>query len=283
MRNPLGLKGSLAVSFIGLALVLLWLNHTTASDLRGYVVKQREVEKARTVALILEPMIRHESEWVQSVSRMLQHDLSNAMALTDDRRTGAFTELLNRAFQQAKVDVLELVDEHGIVLHRAQEPLRHGDAATYWGVDEALAGRATLVSVREKNGPLIMYIEPIRAGDRVVGAVCTGKRIDDNFVKELSREIGAELSLVSRTGDVAASSKPWSNAPDAAAIGEAFQHKDSAFRSIEGSRLTQAYLPILIVDEGWVLIAEIDSSPAYRAIGESNKKSAFNSSDQSPR
>ena len=275
MRNPLGLKGSLAISFIALAFVLLWLNTTTSSDLRSYVVKQREVEKAKAVALILEPMIKHESEWVQSVSHMLQHDLSNAMALSGDRRTTAFTDLLTRVFQYARIDVLEIVDEQGIVLYRAQEPLRQGDAATYWGIDEALAGRATLVSVREKNGPLIMHIEPINVGDRVVGAVCTGKRIDNGFVKELSREIGAELSLVSRTGEIAASSKPWGSTPDSAAIREAFQHKDSAFRSIEGSRLTQAYLPILIVDEGWVLIAEIDSSPAYRAIGESNKKAAL--------
>ena len=74
MRNPLGLKWSLAVSFIALAFVLLWLNATTSNDLRSYVVKQREVEKARAVALILEPMIKHESEWVQSVSHMFQHD-----------------------------------------------------------------------------------------------------------------------------------------------------------------------------------------------------------------
>ena len=121
----------------------------------------------------------------------------------------------------------------------------------------------------------IDHIEPIKVGGLVVGAVCTGKRIDNGFVKELSREIGAELSLVSRTGEIAASSKPWGSTPDSAAIREAFQHKDSAFRSIEGSRLTQAYLPILIVDDGWVLIAEIDSSPAYRAIGESNKKAAL--------
>ncbi len=276
MRNPLGLKGSLAVSFIALALVLLWLNHTTASDLRGYVVNQREVEKARTVALIFEPMIRHESEWVQSVSRMLQQDLADALSTPGDRRTEAVAELLDRTFQRARVDVLEITDEQGTVIYRAQEPQRRGDPATYWGVDEALAGNATLVSIREKNGPLITYVEPIRIGDSVVGAACTGKRINDEFVKALSQEIGAELFLVSRTGEVAASSKPRGTVPDSAAIKEAFQHKEAAFRSIEGSRLTQAYLPIFIVDDGWVLIAEIDSSPAYRAISESNEKAARN-------
>lgn len=276
MRNPLGLRGSLAVSFVALALVLLWLNHTTASDLRSYVIKQREIEKARTVALILEPMIRHESEWVQSVSRMLQHDLANALSSPDDKRTEAVGELLDRTFQHARVDVLEVTDEQGIVIYRAQEPQRRGDPATYWGIDEALSGNATLVSIMEKNGPLITYVEPIRIGDSVVGAASTGKRIDDEFVKALSREIGAELFLVSRTGEVAASSKPRGTAPDAAAIKEAFQHKDAAFRSIEGSRLTQAYLPIFIIDDGWVLIAEIDSSPAYRAISESNGKAALN-------
>ena len=276
MKNPLGLRGSLAVSFIGLAFVLLWLNHTTASDLRGYVVKQREVEKARTVASIIEPVIRHESEWVQSASRMLQHDLANAMSLPRDQRPGAVAELLDRTYRHAGVDILEITDENGIVLYRAQEPQRRGDPATYWGIDEALAGSTTLVSAREKTGPLITYIEPIRVGDSIVGAACMGKRIDDKFVKGLSREIGAELFLVSRTGDVAASSKPRETVPDATAIKEAFQHKDAAFRSIDGSRLTQAYLPILIVDEGWVLIAEIDSSPAYRAISESNEKAALN-------
>ena len=273
MRNPLGLKGSLAVSFIALALVLLWLNHVTSNDLRSYMVKQREVEKARTVALVFEPMLRHESEWVRSVSHLLMHDLPGVMSLPSNQQ--ALAEQLDRTRTQAEVDVLEVTDEHGIVRYRANEPGRSGKPSTFWGVEEALAGRATLVSVREDSGPMIMYIEPIRVDGKVIGAVCTGKRIDDDFVSALSLEIGANLVLVSRSGKVAATSRKRDTVVDAAAINEAFQHKDVAFRYSEGSRNTQAYLPMLIVDEAWVLIAEIDRSAAYREIAESKEKAAL--------
>lgn len=226
MRNPLGLKWSLAVSFIALAFVLPWLKATTSNDLRSYVVKQREVEKAVAVALIPEPMIKHESEWVQSVSHMFQHDLSNAMALAGrqanhrlhrpahpclpvrpDRRPGACRRTRHRTVPGNR-------DRCG-----------KGDAATYWGIDEALAGRATLVSVREKNGPLIMHIEPIKVGGRVVGAVCTANG-SITVSSRSSAGKSALSSLVSRTGEIAASSKPWGSTPDSAAIREAFQHKD---------------------------------------------------------
>lgn len=274
MKLRLGLKASLAVSFIALATLLLWLNHTTASNLRSYVAKQREDAKAKAVAQVIGPMLRHESEWVESVTRLLQHDLAATMRIKDRRRDAAVANLLDRTFAEARIDVLEVTDANGIVRHRAHEPHRKGDPATHWGVDEALAGNATLVSVRDKTGPLILYVAPILTDDKVVGTVSAGKRIDDAFITALSREIDADLVLVAPTGQPAASSKPWGAAPDVSAITEAFQHKSVAFRSSEGSRITQAYVPVFIVDEAWLVVAEIDSSLAYAAIDASNRKAA---------
>ena len=272
MNNPLGLKRSLAVSFIGLALVLLWLNHMTASDLRGFVVKQREVDKARAVALIVQPIIRHESEWVETVSHLLQHDLSAAMELEGNRGEQALTELLDRTYRQARIDVLEITDTQGVVRYRAQAPEKRGDVASFWGVEEALEGRETLVSLREQTGPLLLFVAPVRAGEKIIGTVSAGKRIDHDFVKTLSREIGANIALATSGGVVSASSKQWDKAPDASAISEAFQHKEAAFRSVDESHITQAYLPVMIVDDAWLLIAEIDSSSAFSVIDNSNRK-----------
>ena len=274
MKPRLSLKGSLAISFIALAALLLWLNHTNASNVRSYVVKQREDAKAKAVAQIIGPMIRHESEWIESVTRLLQHDLAAAMRIEDRHRDAVVAELLDRTFAKARIDVLEVTDENGIVRHRAHESMRKGVPATYWGVDEALAGSATLVSVREKTGPLILYVAPIRVDNKVVGTVSAGKRIDDAFVTALSREINADLALVASTGEAVASSKPWGARPEASAITEAFQQKTVAFRSSEGSRITQAYVPAFIVDDTWLVVAEIDSSDAYAAIDASNGKAA---------
>ena len=275
MKNPLGLKRSLAVSFIGLALVLLWLNHMTASDLRGFVVKQREVDKARAVALVIQPMIRRESDWVESVSHLLQHELSTALELDGNRGEAAVTELLDRTYRHARIDVLEITDTQGVVRYRAQAPEKRGDVAAFWGIEEALEGRETLVSIREKTGPLLLFVAPIRAGEKIVGTVSAGKRIDHDFVKTLSREIGANIALATNSGVISASSKQWDKAPDASAINEAFQHKEAAFRSVDESHITQAYLPIVIVDDAWLLIAEIDSSSAFAVIDNSNRKAMF--------
>ena len=275
MRIQLGLAWRLALSFIALALLSQYLNYQSFNELLKAAVHQREVDKIKAVARSIEPRFKLGAEWVKSVSQLVQNDLSRAMQHEGATCTGAVTKVLDLVYQQSGVDVMEVTDEQGIMLYRAQEPNRNGDQATAWGIEEALEGKGNTVSVRSAKDALILFIEPIRDGKNIIGTVSTGKRIGEEFIKTLSTDTGAELSLVDRTGTVVASSHRGKNIPDPSAISEAFEQKIPSYRTNEETRTTVSYFPILIVDEAWVIMAEINSSSAFALIEESNEKASL--------
>ena len=161
------------------------------------------------------------------------------------------------------------------MLYRAQDPERSGDLATTWGVEEALEGNGSLVSSKNAEGALILSIEPIRADEQVIGTVSAGTRIDEKFIRALSADTGAELVLLDRTGNVVISSNCGKTIPDASAIVETFQQKIPVYRTNDVTHTTVSYLPVLIVDEAWVIMAEIDSSSAFALLKKNDEKAAL--------
>jgi diguanylate cyclase (GGDEF)-like protein/PAS domain S-box-containing protein len=275
MKIPFGLAGRLIFSFIALILLSQWFDYRFGRDLHSTAVQSREVDKIASVAREIEPRIKREAEWVSSVARLIQGELSREMQRTWSERSASIARTLDLFYRQSKVNVLEVTNDRGIVLYRAQEPDRYGDLDTNWGVEEALSGIGGLVSARDAGGSLVKYIEPILAGNKVIGTVSAGIRIDEKFINALSTEMGVELSLVARSGEVLASSKHGKTIPEATAIKDAFQQKIPVYRVNEGTRTTHVYLPVLIVDDAWVIMGELDSSSAYALLHDIDEDSAL--------
>ena len=274
MKIQLGLMGRLAVSLVTIACLSQYLNYRSFDELLETALHQRESDKIRSLSSTITPNIQHNAELIKSVSLLLQERLSAAMQQTDAERNSALAIILDKAFQQLDVDALEVTDERGIVLYRAHAPELNGDHASAWGIEEALSGKGNLVTAKTSSGPLLLYIEPLRAEKRIIGTISTGKRIDEKSIKNLSLGVGADLALVDRTGTVVAASKPGIITPDPAAISEAFLQKIPSYRTDEKTRTTVSYLPLLIVDDAWVVMSEIDSSPAFDLLKQSNDKAS---------
>ena len=272
MRIQLGLTGRLAAAFISLVLLSQYLERLSFESVIKAAVHQREKNKIDAVARIIEPHIRHDTELAKSVSKLLQNELEAAMQKEESARQIAVAAILDRALMISGIDILEVTDEHGVVVYRANEPARKGDLSSTWGIDEALSGEANLVTENTGQDLLLLYIAPLRSGNQIIGTVSSGKRIDSHFAKALGAELGAELALADRKGRVVATSQSKRITPDPTAISEAFQQKIPSYRTHEDTRTTVSYIPLFIIDDAWVIMTEIDSASAFDLLKKINNK-----------
>lgn len=272
MRIQFGLVGKLVLAFIALSGLLQGINHFTASDYRKAALQRQEYEKVISIARLVEPRIHREEEWLRSSSYALQRELASRMSSKELPESDSLAQWLNHVSEHNRLDELEVTDEHGTILHRAHAPTQKGDRSTRWGVDEALSGVPTMFCAPISEGALILYTEPVQFDGRILGTITSGRRIGNEFIETLKNEYGADLALISRRGVPISSNRATLPSPDMTAVEETFQQKIPVYRSNANSRTTQVYFPIQIIDEAWVLMAEIDSSAALANYDDNNHK-----------
>lgn len=277
MKIPIGLLGRLALPLIALTLMSHHYSYRSFEELLASAIHQQEADKVSTLSRIIVPQIERDVQWVRSVARLAHDDIVAILDGPEKERQAALAARVEQAYRDSGVDILEVTDEQGAILFRAQEPLRKGDQATTWGIEEALAGTAHTSSEKTSRGASILYIEPLRSDNRILGSIISGRQINETFLNHLSAETGAELALVSRTGAVIAATSKSPIVPDPSAIDDAFQEKIASFRIDHEHHATLYYLPVMIVDDGWVIIAQIDSLPALTLLSNSNRQAALRS------
>jgi diguanylate cyclase (GGDEF)-like protein len=273
-----GLSARLAMALAALALLVQWMSFQTSNDLRNVALQQSEISKVKLIAQVIAPELVQVTEQTHLIARLLllQESLVSAMQRQGAQRSAVIAQLLARNYRESRVDLLEVTDEEGRVLYRAQEPGRSGDLASAWGVAEALAGSSSLVSEKSSSGPFILAIEPIRVNDKVVGTLSVGVKIGDRLMRALNAELGAHFALLARSGELVASSDSKKLNPDVSAIQEAFQKKIPIYRTNDVMHTTLVYLPVLIVDEAWVIMTQIDSLPAFEMLKKGDHQAALN-------
>ena len=262
---PFGTAGKLALVFVLLATISQALTHRVATDLLMETIHRREIDKIDTVGKIIESHIAPEGERAMLLATLLQTQdrLLSAMAQPETTRRTAVAQVLNSIFHMAKVDILEAIDDQGRAIFRAHDTARYGDPRTGWGVAEALAGQSLLVSSTESAGPVVRAFRPLVLDGKTLGAVGVGMRFDRKFMARLSVEAGAELALLSRAGVLIASSPTALLTPDIGAMTEAFEKKIPIYRDNDEHKMTMVYLPLLIVDDAWVMLIQLNSESAY--------------------
>lgn len=291
---------TLAVLIGLLALAGQWAAQVVAARLLQQTIQEREVDKANGMARIFSGLLELHADRARLAARLLaaRNSTAAALGLQDQARRDALGARLQQDFSDAKVSTLEVIDDQEIVVYRAHEPAHHGDKALAWGVAEALAGSSQMVSSRHaehgdhdpahqssasaakvapeqpENHAALLAIEPVRHEGAVVGAVAVGIDLDAALLQKMGTQLGAELVLLSNDGEIRTGPGALTMALDQTAMVEAFQKKVPVHRLNEETRHTTVYLPIMIVDEAYVLLARIDSDAAYE-LADVGKNRAF--------
>ncbi len=275
MRFRGSITVSIAILFGLMALIGQLVSQHLASGALNEAISQREIDKVNTIGSVVKAMIdRH----VQP-TRMLAQLLSTNQAIVDGARSEEpvarfrMTDTLAQVLRVGGIETVEVTDRNEAVLYRAHAPDRHGDTTKDWGVSEALGGTSMFVSTLADGSLTIKAIEPLRTDGQIVGTVSAGVSLNRAFMDELSGDVGVGLALLDRDGRTVSEKASLASPIDPHAVADAFRTKVPVYRTDRATRQTSVYLPIFIVDEAFVVLAELDSSSAHRLIMDSEQRS----------
>ena len=277
MKNRLGTGLTLSLLFIALGVLSQGVSYWVSSDLLAGVVREREDEKVGAVSRTAARLLDRTSEQVRIAAKVVGADGRLAEALgsaAPHARRVQLAALLDEGIKGLKVDAATVTDDQEVVIHRAHDALRSGDRSQAWGVSEALAGQSVLVSVAEAKRVSIEAIRPLAHGKRIVGTLAVGLRLDHGFFKALGAEVGAELALLERNGTTLAASDSEIERVDLTAIREAYEQKIPIHRFEPETHRSAVYMPVVIVDEAYVVMVRIDSSSPFRMLEQSKTRAA---------
>ncbi len=276
MKLRLSTSMTLVLVFALLAALSQWVAYQVSSDLLEITVREREIDKIKTISRVITGLIAQQSAYLQQLARLLAagDELPSALLPKESDHATTIAATLDRVHSIIKTDLLEVTDDREIVIYRAQDPAHRGDRTKVWGVYEALAGSSILSSTTTPAGVAIRAIEPLRTEGKIVGTLIAGLHLDQRFIRALSQEVGAELALLSRSGRALASSSAFIANLDLQVLTEAFQKKIPVYRTETSSRKTRVYLPILLVDQAFVILVQLDSASAYRLLDKGLQHSA---------
>ena len=266
------MRYGITASLVLLLTVLVIVSQSTAyfvtSTQLTDAVREREIDKIKTISNVIESLLERESRQTQALAKMLSSNsaLTAAVAQAQLDKSAALDGIVRQVFSGSQLDLLEITDAQEIVIYRAHDAQRTGDRSAVWGGTEALTGTSGIATTIEARGVAVRAIEPLNVNGKTVGTVMTGIFMGDKFMSALSRQAGANLALLSRSKPVSASHAALLDSLDTEAIRRAFEEKIPIYRENATTRVTRVYLPVLIVDEGFVMLAEIDSSTAYQGI-----------------
>jgi signal transduction histidine kinase len=263
---------------IGLmALVGQAVSYNISTDVLEATVRQNEIDKVNVAGRRFDSLIGGYARRAQSMAKLLagHRDVLDALAMPPAARRARLQREFTDAAGFGDIVLLDANDLNGESLYRTHDVQRFGDPTSGWGFEEALSGTSMLVSTLTPEGIVIWAIEPLRVNGSIKGTVAAGVALGRSFLDQLSLELGVKLLLLSREGvSVSEPSAPDGDL-DKPALTEAFQTKIPIYRIDASSHQTSAYLPKIIVDDGYVLVAQLDSTRAFVLFEQAKQRSAI--------
>ncbi len=259
-------KNSLAVPIVALLLVvafsMLMVGYYINQRVFYSALEERERDKANSIRFATRSIIDAETRKLSTLSKVLKMNKEISAGLADYHRTGGDFRRLKSAmddlFWQIDTQIFLVTDVDGIVIYRANEPLRRGDSHVFWGFDEAVSGTDIVAAAEGPKGWAVRSMVPLRLGNRIAGVLFLGLRLDDVFAKKISQDSGARISFANLNGVLTGSSGGKTAVYDPALIRLSLLEKTPTFRmDLDGYRAVQ-YSPLKIVDETFCLIIETD-------------------------
>jgi len=274
-RFQMSATTALALLIGVLVLASQWTSHLITHDVLTDTVNLREIDKVKTITSMMQAVIGKSQDEASATASMLATDHSVRQAMLGDPRSQIepLARRLNEIYDLGEIQSLEVTNSNEVVLYLAQDPGFTGSAGAGWGLAEVLASGVGMVSSQHgSQGVIMQAIEPIKVGDRVVGALTAGLALNNAFLQKLGGQLGAKLMLISAQGVVAADPALPSSMVDAQSIKEAFESKIPVYRVNPQSHHTTVYLPLIIVDEAYVMLAQLDSTAAHRLIQQARER-----------
>jgi PAS domain S-box-containing protein len=279
----MGLRQSIAFPIIILILLLISL-----TSLTHYFIQLRSLKttffsqnkgKAEQVHFMIQSIINMESEKLEALSHVLIENQHLGQGIADYITSGENFDFVraavDRIYQSAEVDIIEIIDHDGRVVYRAHDPERKGDYTEHWGMGEALEGTEITATSHSVEGWGMRVFIPVYANNTVVGAIMLGTIIDDSFATDIARAIGVEISIGSMNGLIASSVVESKRAKTdfKTLILSLTEDRQISIEDSEASKVV-LYAPLLIVDEVFAFVVEINTRSDDLII-EQNKKQIF--------
>jgi signal transduction histidine kinase/ActR/RegA family two-component response regulator len=255
-----------------------WISQQNTANLLSETIGLREIDKIKTIASLLGSMVEQIEGEAKATARMLasDHTVLEALQRNGLQRLNPMAQRLGEVFDLGEIQKLEVTDASETMLYLAQDPQLNGETGAGWGVSEVLTqGKGMLTSQRGTNSVLIQAIEPLKNGDQVIGALTAGVSLNQSLFSQLSRQLGAELVLLGRDGMIVNSLEQAEALIDMTGVNEAYMSKIPVFRVDAITHHTLVYLPIVIVDDAYVILARLDSNDAYRLLDAARERSMW--------
>ncbi len=189
---------------IGLLLVivaiipLLIIFFIFSKELKHTLLKQqeREIEKAH--------------EYLETTFKEFERKLTNYLNLlteiteiqdavtytinTKDRKP--LIELLLPYYKQIGLDTLQIIKKDGEVLVRTDDVESIGENLGYQNViKQALEGKLSIGIEKERGVYLLKGAAPLKTAGGIIGVICIGEFLDEEFVKKISQATLSELAI----------------------------------------------------------------------------------------
>jgi len=245
-----------------------------SSEVLEMLVTQRETDKVATVGRMVETYVSGEIRRIVQAARLTATRNSLGRALRNPGDGAAIKTVIDGAIKAGGYELIEVHDlDESLVYGEGKQG--RGDKADVWGVYEALQGTSQLVGAEEAGVVVLRAIEPVLASGKVVGTLSVGEKLDNALLVQIGDAVGANLALVSRSGMLLATTRTQFDF-DMAAAQEAFAQKIPVFRYDRISRTTRGYMPIILVDNAYVFVVEIDSAATYAQLQQANERAMVN-------
>ncbi|MEI6986094.1 MAG: cache domain-containing protein, partial [Rhodospirillaceae bacterium] len=271
-----GIRGTVAGLLLVLTAASQGISYWSAHDLIKNTLHEREIDKIMTIGNVVQSLIMQHSQRVVQIARLLAVDKGNILSqfILNTNHPTDLAPFLDGVARDAGIDILEITDDKEIILYRANQPARRGDRAKTWGVFEALAGSSQLVTSVDARNIAIRAIEPLRVSGKIVGSLSAGVLINDDFIKSLSRDVRADVALLTRSGGVINTSAALAANLDQKAIDSAFERKIPIYTEQISTHHTVVFWPLLIVDQAYVVAIQLDSSSSFQLLERGSRLSA---------
>ncbi|MEF8714237.1 MAG: ATP-binding protein [Accumulibacter sp.] len=269
---------TLVLIFALLAGLAQWTAFRVSGDTLQATVDAQEIEEIQTVGRVLQELLAEHAQRARLTARLIARGDSLGRHFSSSQGGDAAKTLrqsLDNARVVSELGLIEVTDDREIVLYRSDDAGSGGDRSSAWGVFEALQGESILASELEAGTLTVRAIEPIRSQGQVVGTIGVGVQVDSALFQKLGRELATELFLVARTGQVLAASTTRPRSLDPSLVQEALTQKIPVFRQSRESHETVGYLPLMIVDSAYVVVAVLDGSTAYQRLDEGQERAVI--------
>lgn len=268
------LRLALVSLIVALGIVFYLAASSAAEDLLHQSLQKRAEEKARIVSVALENLISAQNRHLLISACLTANRNSLGKALVRGDVEGArpiVKNVLDRSLHDSDIAFLELYDRNQRLVYRTNEKDEPTDPSVSWGAYEALSGRSVVSGAQEMGLLTLRASEPVYFGKEIIGVVTAGQRITPEFLKTITHNLEAGVTLLSREGKVLASNEDDLGQVDIQAINDAFGQKIPVYRHDATLRQTRGYFPVMLVDSAYILVVDTQNEAAYLQLAQASQ------------